>query len=91
MEKRWGGGSLRVNKKFLIVNIIKFNKKVDNPRGLDQVEPFFLVKSRHFLMLFLGLFITNLVVFHLYLAIQMRKNPKKSKEKKKNILLTDPL
>ena len=49
-----GGGSLRADTKFLIVNIIKFNKKVDKPRGLDQGDTVFLVKSRHFLMLFLG-------------------------------------
>ena len=38
MEKRWwGGGHCGWINKFLIVNIIKFNKKVDKPRGLDQV------------------------------------------------------
>ena len=28
-------------KKILIVNIIKFNKKVDKPRGLDQGDTIF--------------------------------------------------
>ena len=50
-----GGGVIAGGlKKILIVNIMKFNKKVDKPRGWTKGTQFFLVKSRHFLMLFLG-------------------------------------
>ena len=56
------------------MNIINF-EKVDKPRGggVGQCEKGFFVEFRHFLMFFLGSFITYLVVFSLCLAITMRK------------------